>query len=83
MQGEGHREVRAPAYGIGGLLGVTLMALLLAAVPAVRWFALFSIPLGIVMAVGIRASHHLVDRQSGRIIWSRNPRHFHWPHPIG
>ncbi len=75
-------SVRAPLYGIGGLLGVTLTALLFAALPEVRWFALFSIPLGIVVAAGLRSWYFLQHRQTRRIIWTRDLHHFHWPQPI-
>lgn len=75
-------SVRAPLYGIGGLLGVTLMALLFVALPEVRWFALFSIPLGILMAAGIRSWYFLRYRHTHRVIWTRPARHFHWPQPI-
>lgn len=82
MYDNGLDTVRAPLYGIGGLLGLTLMALLFAAFPAVRWFALFSLPLGIVMAIGMRTWRYLVDRHSHRIIWTRNVPRFRWPEPI-
>jgi hypothetical protein len=82
MYGHEVEPVRAPLYGIGGLLGVTLMVLLLAAFPEVRWFALFSLPLGIVMAAAMRAWRYLTDRRSRNIVWERDTRHFHWPQPI-
>lgn len=75
-------SVRAPLYGIGGLLGVTLMALLFVALPEVRWFALFSIPLGLLFAAGIRSWYFLQHRHARKIIWTRDVRPFHWPQPI-
>ncbi len=75
--------VRAPLFGIGGLCGVAMMVILLAAFPEVRWFALLSIPLGILMAAGMRAWRYLEYRHSHRLMWQRNVRHFQWPQPIG
>lgn len=72
----------APLFGIGGLLGITMMALLLVGFPEVRWFAVLSIPLGIVMAAGMRAWRYLEYRRERQLIWIRNAPHFHWPHPI-
>ena len=77
-----HETVRAPLYGISGLLGVTLMVLLLAAFPEVRWFALFSLPLGIAIAAGMRAWRYMDARRSRTIIWKRDIPHFRWPQPI-
>lgn len=78
----GLETVRAPLYGIGGLLGVTLMVLLLVGVPAVRWFALLSIPLGIVMAAGMRLWWHLERKRARHVMWQRDVRRFRWPQPI-
>jgi hypothetical protein len=83
MYDGGIDTVRAPLYGIGGLLGLTLMALLFAAFPEVRWFALLSLPLGIFMAAGMRTWRYFVDQRSHRIIWTRDVPHFRWPHAIG
>jgi hypothetical protein len=74
--------VRAPLYGIGGLLGVTVMALLFAGFPEVRWFALLSLPLGMLFAVLFRYSNRLSARRSRQIIWKRGGPHFRWPQPI-
>ena len=73
---------RAPLYGVSGLLGLTMMLLLLASVPEVRWFCLFSIPMGLFMFVIIRGWYHFVDRRSRQLIWIRGGPHFPWPHPI-
>lgn len=78
----GVEGVRAPLFGVGGLLGVTMMVLLLVAFPEVRWFALFSIPLGIIMAAGMRIWRHLEERRDRKLIWVRDMPHFHWPEPI-
>ncbi len=83
MYDSGLDTARAPLYGIGGLLGITLMALLFAAFPEVRWFALLSLPLGVIMAIGMRVWRHLTDRHGRKVIWTRNVRHFRWPQPIG
>jgi hypothetical protein len=82
MYDSGTEAARAPLYGIGGLLGITLMALLFAAFPAVRWFALLSLPLGIIMAIGMRLWRYLIYERTCQIIWTRNVRHFRWPQPI-
>ncbi|HET8666418.1 MAG TPA: hypothetical protein VFM10_00470 [Terriglobales bacterium] len=74
--------VRAPLYGIGGLLGVTMMILLFAGFPEIRWFCLFSLPLGIVFALIFRYWHRFLDRRSRHLIWRRGGPHFHWPQPI-
>jgi hypothetical protein len=73
---------RAPLYGIGGLLGVTMLVLLFVAFPEIRWFALFSIPLGIVMAAGMRSWRYLLRRRGRNMIWRRDELHFRWPQPI-
>ncbi len=78
----GLEAARAPLFGIGGLLGVSMMILLLVAFPEVRWFALLSIPLGIVMAAGMRAWRYWEYEREGRLIWKRGVRHFRWPQPI-
>ncbi len=82
MYDYGSDTARAPLYGIGGLLGIAIMALLFAAFPEVRWFALLSLPLGIFMAIGMRAWRHVAFRLTRKIIWTRNVRHFRWPQPI-
>lgn len=74
--------VRAPLYGIGGLLGITMMALLLAGFPEVRWFCLFSLPLGGIFAIIFRYYYRFIGRRERRIIWTRGGPHFHWPQPI-
>jgi hypothetical protein len=58
------------------------MALLFVGFPEVRWFALFSIPFGILIACGIRCWQYLRHRHARKLIWSREIRHFHWPEPI-
>jgi len=73
---------RAPLYGIGGLLGFTMMALLFAGFPEVRWFFLFSLPLGIMFAIVFRCSHEFSLRHHSQLIWTRGGRHFRWPQPI-
>lgn len=76
-------SVRAPLYGIGGLLGITLMALLFAGFPEVRWFALFSIPLGVLIAAAMRWSRSFARRRTRRLIWVRDVPHYRWPGAIG
>ncbi len=77
--GVGVEGARAPLFGVGGLLGVTMMVLLLVAFPEVRWFALFSIPLGILMAACMRLWREFEERRDRRMIWTRDVPHFRWP----
>ncbi|HYH00199.1 MAG TPA: hypothetical protein VD837_13780 [Terriglobales bacterium] len=74
--------VRAPLYGIGGLLGVSMMVLLLAGFPEVRWFCLLSLPLGCFFAVVFRYYYRFADRRERQMIWTRGGRRFRWPQPI-
>ncbi len=80
--GVGVEGVRAPLFGVGGLLGVTMMILLLAAFPEVRWFALFSIPLGVFMAACMRLWREYEERRDRRLIWARDIPHFRWPEAV-
>lgn len=83
MQYDELEAVRAPLYGIGGLLGITMMAILFATFPEVRWFCLFSLPLGGMFAIIFRCYYRFTARRAGHLIWTRGGSHFQWPQPIG
>lgn len=82
MQYHEIEAVRAPLYGIGGLLGIMLMALLFAGFPEIRWFCFFSLPLGGIFAIAFRYYYRFIAGRQRRIIWTREVPRFHWPHPI-